>query len=434
MSKVHVFFRWALLGTTAALAACSSSGGNPWVPDVEPGVQAGVEIVSGNHQTAAAGTELPQALVGRVIDASGKALANRSVTFVVSSGGGSMSVSSVTSDSSGLFSGRWTLGPGAGTQRVEVRGDNPSGGSFIHATFESVATAGAAVSAKAIAGSQDQAAKASTAAPSEIGVSVVDLHGNAKAGVTVRFTPCETCGSANPASATTNAGGVATTQWTLGASTGTQRLSATLDGIPAVRFEALATPAVAAAALSLTAQQGDGQTVEQHTSNVQALRVFVSDARGAGVPGLAVDFEPAPGSAYFLAQTINTNAAGFAEFTGYFHDAGAVRVEAKVAGIPTATFDLVVAATPFDFDGDFTCRFADAPDAPLSMSVRRNSVSAGGMRIEVAADGTFALGSRAGDIRRLLHGRIELGADGGAVASGTTVDAATPTPWTCERL
>src|SRR6185436_4646464 len=116
------------------------------------------------------------------------------------------------------FSGRWTLGSSAGTQKVDVRSTDSNGATVIYAIFESVATAGAATSATALAGTQGQAAKMSTAVPTPIGVSVVDLHGNAKSGVRVWFTPCETCGSANPASSLTNAGGVATSMWTLGTS------------------------------------------------------------------------------------------------------------------------------------------------------------------------------------------------------------------------
>ena len=434
MSKIFGFLHGALLCSLAALAACSSKSGDHLEAVTQPGVQAGVVVVSGNHQTAPVGTELPQPLVGRVIDAAGNALSNRSVTFVVTSGGGSMSVGFTTSDSSGQFSGRWTLGPSAGTQRVEVRGTDSNAPAVIYATFESVATAGAATGATALAGTQGQAAKMSTAVPTPIGVRVVDLYGNAKSGVRVWFTPCETCGSANPASAMTNAGGVATSMWTLGTSTGTQRLSATLAGLPAVGFEALAMPNSSAEVLSLTARQGDGQTVEQHARNAQPLGVFVSDGRGAGVPGIAVDFLPAPGSAYFAAQTINTNAEGYADFTSYFHDAGAVRVEATVAGVQSATFDLAVTATPFDYDGDFTCRFADAPGSPYSMSVRQSSASAGDVGTDVAADGTFALEWRAGSIRRRLQGRIEVGIDGGAGAIGTTVDSAAAMPWSCERL
>jgi hypothetical protein len=262
----------------------------------------------------------------------------------------------------------------------------------------------------------------------------VDLNGNAKAGVTVTFTPCESCGSANPASAVSNVGGVATTTWTLGTSTGTQRLSATLAGLPEVRFDALATSAAPTVALSLTALTGDGQTVEQHTLNAQPLHVFVSDAQGAGVPGVAVDFGPAVGGAHIDARTINTNAEGFADFIGYFHEAGAARVEATVANIPSVSFDLAVAATPFDFDGDFTCRFADAPDSPFSLRVRRNTVIGSGSDYSVNADGTFAMEWRADDSNRALQGRIAVGFDGGATVVGTATDSAAPAAWTCERL
>jgi hypothetical protein len=431
--KIREILRWALPGVLTSLAACSSSSTDDLDAVTQPGHLAGVQIVSGNHQTATAGAELPEPLVGRAIDAAGNSLANRTVTFVVASGGGSLSAGSVTSDSHGSFSGRWTLGPGAGTQKVDVRSAD-SAGATIYATFESIATAGAATSARAIAGTQSQAAQVSTAVPTPIGVSVVDLNGNAKAGVTVTFTPCETCGSANPASAVTNAGGVAMSTWTLGKSTGTQRLSAALAGLPEVPFDALATPAAPAVTLSLTALAGDGQTVEQHALNAQPLRVFVSDAQGAGVPGVAVDFEPDVGGAYFDARTINTDAEGFADFTGYFHEAGAARVEAAVAKIPSVAFDLAVAATPFEFDGDYTCRIATAPDAPYALRVRRNSVIGSGSDYSVNADGTFAMKRETDDIGRALLGRFAVSFDGSATAGGTATDSAVPAAWTCERL
>jgi hypothetical protein len=426
MSQLHKFFRptaallaikVAMILPVAMLVACSSSGGYDVDDIYPPGETAGVQIVGGNNQTAIAGTELPAPLVGKVTDIQGHTVANRPVTFVVASGGGSLSSTSVMSDVDGLVQSRWTLGAGAGTQKVEVRA--ATGSTLIFATFEAVATAGAAANATPVAGTDGQAARQSTGLPAPVSVSVVDLQGNAKAGVTVAFTPCDACGSVDPSTAVTNAGGIATSAWTLGAATGAQELSARVAGLPEVHFHATATSTAPGPATSVAGLQGDAQSVDQHGRNAQALRVFVTDSLGNGVPGVAVDFAPGAGGASFTARTINTGADGVADFSGWFHEAGIVRVEASVGGIPPATFDLTVVANEFDFDGSYTCRFAHAPDAPYVMSVHRNEIVDGGI---VSADGTF------------LHGRIDVGFDGSASANGTAGDAAAaPMPWTCER-
>src|SRR6185295_4626143 len=100
------------IAAIATLCACGSSGGYD-VDDIYPdGDPASAEIVSGNNQTAVAGTELPSPIVGKLVDLKGHTAANRGVVFVVTGGGGRVSSEGAFSDSNGLVQTRWTLGPG----------------------------------------------------------------------------------------------------------------------------------------------------------------------------------------------------------------------------------------------------------------------------------------------------------------------------------
>jgi dipeptidyl aminopeptidase/acylaminoacyl peptidase len=80
-----------------------------------------VTHVSGNGQIAGVGQRLSQPLVARVADASGNPVAGAKVTFTVVAGGGSIEGGVVVTDFNGIATcGRWTLGQGAGVQRVRA--------------------------------------------------------------------------------------------------------------------------------------------------------------------------------------------------------------------------------------------------------------------------------------------------------------------------
>ncbi len=79
-----------------------------------------MSIVSGNEQTGMVGKALRQPFVVKLTGATGRGLANRNVTFTVVSGGGSVSVSSATTDSEGNASTRLTLGWNVGINEVRA--------------------------------------------------------------------------------------------------------------------------------------------------------------------------------------------------------------------------------------------------------------------------------------------------------------------------
>jgi len=86
-----------------------------------PGPAASVAVVSGDAQSALAGTAVPAALTAQVRDQFGNGISGRSVTFAVSAGGGSITPSTGVTDASGNASATaWTLGKSAALQSVNV--------------------------------------------------------------------------------------------------------------------------------------------------------------------------------------------------------------------------------------------------------------------------------------------------------------------------
>lgn len=132
------FLRVAVVGLASlALGACGGGGGgHEGLPTATS-----ITIVSGNNQTALAGSALPTALGVSVKDSSGRAVAAASVSWTVVAGGGSVTPSTSTTDSGGLATTSWTLGAAPGANRVTatVAGIAP-------VTFDAVALAGATAS------------------------------------------------------------------------------------------------------------------------------------------------------------------------------------------------------------------------------------------------------------------------------------------------
>jgi outer membrane autotransporter protein len=98
-------------------------------------------IVSGNNQTGAAGSVLPQDLVVQIgAPPAGKSLAGVSVRWTVVDGGGTLASATTLTDASGRASNKYTLGPVSGAQHVRATAD---GGASVTFTENAAATPGA---------------------------------------------------------------------------------------------------------------------------------------------------------------------------------------------------------------------------------------------------------------------------------------------------
>ncbi|MDQ6828710.1 MAG: hypothetical protein M3081_07570 [Gemmatimonadota bacterium] len=93
-----------------------------------------------------------------------------------------------------------------------------------------------------ITGGDFQSAPKATLLPNPLIVHVIGTGNIGVAGIPVTFSITSGGGSVLPTTATTDADGFAQTRWTLGPAAGSQQASATVAGLPAVTFDATATP------------------------------------------------------------------------------------------------------------------------------------------------------------------------------------------------
>ena len=100
-----------LLAATLALGACIKS-------PAEPNIPSGVSAVSGSGQYANLNSAAPNPLVVLVVDPNGNPFPGATVSWKVTAGGGTVSDTSTTSDSTGHTSVTYTAGSRAGAATV----------------------------------------------------------------------------------------------------------------------------------------------------------------------------------------------------------------------------------------------------------------------------------------------------------------------------
>ena len=132
------------LGTTAGtqltLASVDGLAGSPvtFEHNATAGAASGLSIVSGDDQTGPVSTELPLPLVVVLRDGSGNPVPAAAVSWVIGSGGGSVTPSTSSTDGAGQATVAWTMGgtPGPNTVTAVVSG-------IGQVEFSATATAGA---------------------------------------------------------------------------------------------------------------------------------------------------------------------------------------------------------------------------------------------------------------------------------------------------
>jgi len=262
MHSLRSIPRVLLAAAVAALAACGDSTG------AKVGPAAHLDVLSGNTQTAPVLTELPQPVVVRVTDDKGHAVKGQIVNFVVTAGGGHVFAGTGLTNNDGIAQERWTLGGVAGApQTLEARAvDSATGQALVFATFSATATAGTPTQAEptgasATSGDTVVAGVVGSVVEDTFGVLVRDAAGNPVPGAQVAWAVTSGGGSITSPT-TTDASGVARTQWVLGTGTGpVQTASATVAGTT-VRFSAYpATTLQKTAGDGLTAAAGSPVTV-----------------------------------------------------------------------------------------------------------------------------------------------------------------------------
>ena len=196
------------------------------------------------------------------------------------------------------------------------------------------------------------AGTAATPAPS---VLVKDQNGAPLSGAVVNFLVLSGGGSVSAASAATNASGVATINWTLGATVGTNALNASVGTLTAITFTATST---AGAAASVAKTAGDNQTGTSGAAVATAPSITVKDANGNPTAGVSVTFAVATGGGSVTGGTTTTNTFGIASVGSWvLGSAGVNTLTATAQGLPPVTFtataqpNLCSITTPHTFGG-----------------------------------------------------------------------------------
>jgi hypothetical protein len=222
-----------------------------------------------------------------------------------------------------------------------------------------------------IVSGNNQTGVAGSALPDALGVLVTDASGRPVAGISVNWTVVAGGGSVIPASSTTDSAGLATTNWTLGAALGANRVTASVRDLEPVALDATA---IAGPPASVAIVSGDGQSGTVGTELPAALTVRVTDTGARPVTGATVTWAVTAGGGTVTPTTATTdsNGTGSTRWT-LGTSLGANSATATVAGSAAVTFEAtstagattsvsVTSPTAIPYEGDTVQLAAVAKD------------------------------------------------------------------------
>ncbi len=260
----------------------------------------------GDGQRAAAGLWLIEPVGVRVLDAGGAPVSGFTVRFEPGAGDGKVEPVEAQTDSAGVASARWTLGPEPGPQTLAVSAEGL-------AVVEIAATAllpDEAVDSFEVHAGRDQWAWSGRVLAAPIVVRALDEGGRPMRAATVRFEP-DAGGRAAPETAISDSSGVSSTTWTLGAVAGPQTLAVSTGGDARVEVIATARDPDGAVA-SVEVHSGEDQWGLAGQALPDSVAVIVTDDTGRPVWGAAVRFEPEAASGSADPGTARTDSLGLA--------------------------------------------------------------------------------------------------------------------------
>jgi adhesin/invasin len=414
-----------LAGTASATMTLGAAGSNTVTATVgtstsavatftEVAVSATLAIWSGDQQTGPVSVALPAPYVVRVTDAQGTPVAGARVTFTVTQGNGTVGTTSTTSALTGVngtaqttHTLRSTMGPDVVTAAV-------SGGGSVQFTANPTGPGGE-TRLVAVSGN-NQTGAANTALATPFVVRVIGATGTPVANVMVHWRLTSSTGQiSNPDSVKSDVNGLASTTATLPQAPIGTTISVTAS------IAALSTPVTFTATVGRSADParlqkvgGDGQGGAAGSTLVDPLQVLVTDASGAVLPGVVVDwsFAAAQGGGV-SASTSVTDAQGVAHVSRTLGTTlGAYTTTASLPGfasVPTVTFTSTAttsnsSATVEIFSGDSLTSMVgtntvdtlrvivlDANRNPVQGAAVTWAVAQGSARL--AADGSGSVGT-----------------------------------------
>jgi adhesin/invasin len=331
-------------GEQTATATAAGLAGSPVVftHTAQPGTASSLVLISGSGQSAPPGSELPDPLVVRVVDASGNGIAGQAVTWIVSTGGGAANPGTSQTDGDGLASTRWTLGgsPGPNTLTAVASG-------IGLVTFSATATddgGGSGPNAARSSVSADPTTIQAGTGLSTITVTVRNGTDAPVAGATVTLSASGSGNTLTQPAGITGADGVAT--GTLASTVpGTKVVTATVNGTVTINQTAQVSVTLAPAT-TVALLEGDGQTAEEGTAVSIRPAVRVTNDLGQPVAGFGVTFVVTAGGGSITGAQQTTNSDGVARVGSWELGApGENRLEARAGSLQGSPVVFTATAT-----------------------------------------------------------------------------------------
>ena len=290
------------LGSTTGTKSLTATAGAASVTVTATATADRLQVKAGDGQVAQPSSALASPVEVELSGLDGTLLVGVPVTFVAS-GDGTTLPGTVATDAQGRARTTWTLGSALGVQQLTV-----TAGSATTVTV----TATAAQSRVTLVSGGGQSARIGATLADVIVVKLVDPSGAAVPNTVVTFTPAVGSGTVVPATRTTDAQGLATTAWTLGATPGAMSLTASAPSADALELSARALRAD-----SVFLSAGGAQSGLVGAALPQDVVVEIRDRLSQVVmPGIAVTFAPNAGTdGTVSAATVVTDAAGLARTT-----------------------------------------------------------------------------------------------------------------------
>ena len=265
-----------------------------------------LKIVSGEEQEGLPGAALENPFVSEVRDQTGKPLPGVQVTFSVSSGDGSLSAGSVTTDRNGRAESRLTLGPNPGTNIVIVSVTGIQEQQTFRAEGIRIPK-----TLKIISGDK-QKGLPSAALEKPFVVEVRDQFDKPLPGTEATFSVTTGGGTLSAGTVTTNSSGWAASTLTLGPNPGTNTVTITVVEIQeqqTITAEGIRTPK------TLKIISGGDQEGLPGAALTHPFVVEVRDDENRPVPGVVVTFSVGNGGGILSAGSVTTDSNGRAEST-----------------------------------------------------------------------------------------------------------------------
>jgi len=190
--------------------------------------------------------------------------------------------------------------------------------------------------ALAVAGGNNQTAPVASNLPAPVEFVATDPYSDqVQVGTTVTFSDGGKGGVFTPASAVTNASGVASTMYTFPKKSGVYTLTASAANLASASVTATATPL---AAKSIGIFSGQKQTGAPGSTLPNPVVVFVHDVYGNPISGVTISFSATSGTSLNTAVA-TTNSKGLASTTVQLPTTvGTITVTASSRGLPKAAF------------------------------------------------------------------------------------------------